>query len=442
MQTLLALGYTPSVIPKNSTHQHRLLDQIVFNDTILPSSLYDHKLISSLRKRTELLLSARSSTLQFGSHDDAYRAQNRAKRMASSDLPLGLLLSQEKPSIEERLGTAISALTGKLDSIATSGVRTSADPVDYRPSDVDTKLLEQLNTIKHAIKQLQPDSHSNTTITVDLTQLENNVKSLDSELHQELERVRLEQAEMHKNLMRFTEAKFATMEQHLKRISMSRTTRSTTPRPEHRPHSMSEQLTRSDLAGLSPTPSKQSLQLPIAKANAPATASTDSTTLQQTVITDTLLVTTSKDDTAEKALYDDDSDSDSVTSTGTTRTQMTIATTTSNDSVDDGTRAASLDLNVWSCSDTNIQNWIEFLYSKSKTIKNTASSSRSSAQITEDLYSKYLGLKDPRPDFKIKVREAILAEVRKNRKLTKSDSKKHISHKSGGLTEKWFSNKK
>lgn len=442
-QTLIQRGFSPSVIPKNSTSQHRLLDQKVFNDILLPSTLLDHKLISSLRKRPELLLSLnRSQTLTFGDDENAERSLKRAQRAADSELPLGLALSQEKPSIEERLGTAMSALTGKLDLLTVAGSGLTPTTTDNATSPADPDLFVQLKLIKHAIKELQRDQTIKTTINVDLTKMENNIKKMDSRFEQALTQVTQRQTDLSSQLTTLMCAKFATLETQLRPLNQSRIARSTTPKPRPTSSLASPTLANTNLAGISPTPSKQSLTPPLASQPSEKTASPNSTNLKQSANPSTLMVTTSKDVDAEQALYDSDSDAESVTSTGTARTQMTVATTVSSSSANDDNGNASPDRNAWSCSDTNIQSWIDHIKSKSKTIKDASSSSRSSTKIAEDLFTKYISEHNPSPDFAPKVKEALLTEVRKNRRSHSHASKNSTSHKETKPSRLWPSLKK
>lgn len=96
-------NYPSKDIPKNSTLRHKLLDQEIFNDKILPKQLFDHLLIKKLRRDFDLLLNApRSSSLDLTNSNTRHEALLRVQISLKENIPFGLYLLHCMPSLEEK----------------------------------------------------------------------------------------------------------------------------------------------------------------------------------------------------------------------------------------------------------------------------------------------------------------------------------------------------
>jgi hypothetical protein len=151
-------GYLDNEIPKNSTHRHRLLDSVIFNDATLPHYLHDGKLIASLRKKPELLSAARSMTIRHDEPDAQEMILCRLSRGQNSDLPLGLIIANETPTIEKRLNQVVTTLESHLTGVtlpqATALAQANATLPPRYSDDEILKISKQVDRIAPMAKEI------------------------------------------------------------------------------------------------------------------------------------------------------------------------------------------------------------------------------------------------------------------------------------------------
>jgi hypothetical protein len=438
-QALTAQGYVASNIPKNSTQRHRMLDQGIFNDTSLPNTLYDHKLIRSLRKDVDLLYQERSETLSNYDPSHRHRAHLRAARSADSDMPLGILYSQEKPSIETRLHNALLAFSDKMDHLTSSGVSTTTNLPSYDATIQLPALMDRLNTLQTTISNLSTNGPQNISFNAKTDEIKELLTQFSDSIDSKLDLIRKEQAKQHSATMRYLEAKLALMDKQLQRSNAVRSSRSITPRPENRSLNLVDKPTNPLEAALS------SARRPLSPESLPSHSRENSSSSIPSVLhfkgqRPDIASPPPTQYSSEQALFDeedDDSDASSNNSAVTTSTMMTHNSVNTLNSVTSSQRKMPPNLNVWSCSDTNIQDWLKYLTQQSATFQAPQRSKRRSSEIMISVYDKYVKSDDVRPDFESKIQEAITSSVKERRKPIKLDKTKKSSQTKDKPSSTW-----
>jgi hypothetical protein len=442
-KALLDAKYSPGNIPKNSTHRHRLLDQNVYTDATLPSSIHDSKLISSLRKRPDLLLSMRSDSLNYYVEDDRLRALKRAQKYANSSLPLGLLISSEKPSLEDRFTNAILAFNDRLDKLSPSGINSTTYVQNEHSSTPSYDVSNDLTDIKSQLKKLHTLETSVPTKAAMLLEMTEQLSKVEQSISSQLDQIRRDQAETHRSTMRYLEGKLSELDNKITRLHINRASRASTPRPSPRP---SFSTPKTDTQSQAEIPTAKRLQSPDNSSAHARQASSSSLNQRAPLMPPPARpapVPIPGRIEAEQALYDDDSDNDSISSRQTAITTMTTTTMASSKSTSPTDRTPSSDRNVWSCSDTNIRNWISYLHENSHSFKHANRSNDSSSALTDNLFEKYILEPSVTPDFQKKVKEAMISEIRQVRDSRRhSNSKSKPSHSDRKPSSLWPAKKK
>jgi hypothetical protein len=426
-QELLDSKYPPHNIPRNSTLRHRLLDQDVYNDTTLPSNILDAKLIRSLRKRPDLLTSTRSERLDYYVPEHRARAFKRAERQAGSELPLGLLISSEKPSLEERLLNALSAFTDRLDQPAPIGVATITPTVAPNSFQAIENSRDELIQIRSTLELMTSNERSNSTDSKSLTQLRTKMEASLLNINTKLNELKLEHDEMHRSTQNLIAEKFSQLESLINALQASTTATATTPRPTVSHHAHNGRHDNKSETEIPPVTRLPSPAYSPAHSRTASLTETQPPRYELPISKRDELYTRPSLTRSQASSLDQDPDSDSNESENSAVTTVTTTTMASDKSLKPVDRTTSTDRNVWSCSTANLDNWVSYLYETSHSFKSAYHSKDESTTLAATLYDKYIHTDKAAPDFTHKVKEELASEIRHARKKRQSNSHKHKS---------------
>jgi hypothetical protein len=423
-------GFLPGNIPKNSTHRHRLAEGAVFNDSTLPLELFDHKLIHSLRKNTELLNFTRSPTLSYDDPEDRTCALERARISVSTGLPLGLTLLKEKPSLEERLSNALSAFQNRLDLSDPNGSQLARSSHDNNLTQATAELQMDIKSLITEVQHVldNPPAKTDVTVTpnISLTETTEEISSLRSELNE----LRRTQAQTHSSLMTYLEAQFSKINHHLERQKLQRTERSATPTPSYRTTAsppVQPQTRRDSVISNRSEPSDKtsrptSLLSPPLPPIQPARHVTRPPSRQSTP-------TQEPAPQAPDSEEDEEEDSDSDLSDNSVATTSTMASAKSSSSKINESQLSNLKKSISQGSEKDITNWLRLLESKSQTFREPHRSRDRSQKLAENLYDKYIDQTNVPKDLETKIINAIYSDIKSRRESHKNHKQKSSSHK-------------
>jgi hypothetical protein len=437
-QALIEAGYAPSNIPRNSTARHRLLDQAIFNDDLLPTNLHDHKLIRCLRKDTQLLAYARSKVLSSKFEEDRARATNRALRNANSDMPLGLIYSQNKPSFEDRLHNALTAFNDKLDQLAPSGVVPTTSPPSYENGPHLSKILIKLNDLQEIIENTDPGPKI-ITFDAKTEKIENMIKSLKLHVDEQFTQIRSDTARQHSDTMRYLEGKLSLLTNTMQRSNAVRTSRSKTPKSDSRLHSHTIDNNSIGFVAISATNRSMSAE----SMPPPQVGSNDTITKAFHKSVQSLpafpLEKQSNSIEAESALFDDEeqSDDESNDSTNSDQTAITMTSIVSSSVSNEDANDITGPRNGRSCSDININNWISYLQDKSITLQKPYHRKGKSSEIAKMTFDKHVKVKNATTEFRKELTEALTNLIHDKRTKYESEKKSKSSHKTAKPSTLW-----
>jgi hypothetical protein len=346
-------------------------------------------------------------------------------------MPLGLLYSYSKPSIENRIMNMLSAFTDRLDHTALTGVDTQTVPPPSFDAAHLTQVIEaRLTSYFDTLGSKQHNTVSNITFNTKTEEFSSLVKTLHENFDTKLDLVRKEQAAQHKTTMRYLEALTAKLDKQLTRSNAQRSSRSVTPRPEQKPVQLIDKPANSLEAALS------SARRPLSPESLPSHSRTNSlNTLtdpreqRRSYIDPPSLKSLPSHTEAEQALFEeDDSDSESNHSAATTSTMLTH--TTSKSHASDRTDASNklTNRNVWSCSPDNIKQWMDYIHRKSSSFQKSHRSSDKASEIAKSIFDKHIDTDNVSPDFKDKILEELTYSIRERRKPPPSNKNKKHSH--------------
>lgn len=390
-ELLLSHDYSEKQIPKNLTHQHRLLEPRIFNDHTLPMALTDSRLISSLRKSFSLLHSCRSNALLHADNHFSH-ALERIRRGQNSDVPLGLILANERLPVDERILNAIQELSSKLSSQMTVSETSLSQATTSQLPSYDASQLKSIetsiNTVANGIQTLLAREKAIPPPQPELKELSRSVTTLlgkvNSIVPQQIQACRKLETSFQTSL---DEVKNTILDELMSDDQDEQSTESRSPTPK--PGRSKLQLEEPDF----PTNLRTSLTQPAPLRQPPQAIQTETPRDSGPSMHDRH--DSYSPDTTQSDAEVDDSQNDSYQESPDIDfdDSATVASSNLSDTQDvkgDQTDPVPIPVDKFSSSKENIQMWLDYVLAKSKTARNPESSRRDSSSLTNDVFNKYV----------------------------------------------------